>query len=187
MTPGVPADRNPPNAAADASAAIDSTVRLRLDPRLCRRGTVDGAWWPRSRDAAAELPALIAVVDQRLAQITMRVGLHGDAWDDAPHHIPARGRQIRVGRFRHANAHLISLVSMGAEPIRLLVIPPDTAVGPAAAALALSVRGAPGRRPADILGAAHRTAAAGLGTPDADGPVQWEDESGNISDQPSTA
>ncbi|PZG39041.1 hypothetical protein C1I98_23745 [Spongiactinospora gelatinilytica] len=117
----------------------------------------------------------------------MRVGLHGDAWDDAPHHIPAHGRRIRVGWSRHANAHLVSLVSMGAEPIRLLVIPPDTAVGPAAAALALSVRGAPGRRPADILGAAHRTAAAGLGSPDADGPAHGENQSGNTSDQPSTA
>ncbi|MDF5754616.1 DUF5994 family protein [Spongiactinospora sp. TRM90649] len=181
MTPGVPAHLKPLNAAGGASAAIDSTVRLRLNALLGRRGTVDGAWWPRSRNAAAELPALIAVVDQRLAQITMRIGLHADGWDDTPQHVPAPGRRIRVGWFRRANAHLISLVSMGAEPIRLLVIPPDTAAGPAAAALTLSVDGAPGQRPIDILRAAHRPAATGLGTPDADGHAGCENESGNIT------
>ena len=36
-------------------------LRLRLKPRGPVTGFVDGGWWPRSRDLAAELPALLAV------------------------------------------------------------------------------------------------------------------------------
>ena len=31
-------------------------LRLRLKPKAPRTGYVDGAWWPRSHDLAAELP-----------------------------------------------------------------------------------------------------------------------------------
>ncbi|WP_285776530.1 STAS domain-containing protein [Microtetraspora sp. NBRC 13810] len=161
---------------------IDSTVRLRLDPALRRRGTMDGAWWPHSRDAAAELPGLIAAVDQRLGRMTLRVGLHPDAWDNIPRRLPARGRQVRVGWFRHTDPHLISLIPLGAEPIMLLVIPPGSAAGPAAAALSLAARGTPGLRPADILTAAQRST-TGTGTPEGDGPAEWENEGGHIIDQ----
>jgi hypothetical protein len=172
----------PLSVVADASPAIDSAVRLRLDPVLGRRGTLDGAWWPYSRDAAAELPDLIAAVDQRLGRFTRRVGLHVDAWDNIPRHIPGRGRQVRVGWFRNTDPRIITLIPIGAEPLILLVIPPGTADGPAAAALTLAAQGTAGLRPVDILTAAHRSAAAVIGTPDADGPADWENEGGHIND-----
>ncbi|MEV4285623.1 DUF5994 family protein [Nonomuraea bangladeshensis] len=128
-----------------------SALRLSLNAVLDRRGTVDGAWWPRTRDAAAELPALISAVDQRLDRAVLRVGLHIDAWDHIPRRIPARGRQVRVGWFRSAEPNLITLSIAGAAPITLLVIPPSTATGPAMAALALAAAGTVGVRPADIL------------------------------------
>ena len=64
---------------------------------------VDGAWWPYSRDAAAELPNLIAAVDQRLGRTTLRIGVHQDAWRRIPRRIPARGRQVRIGWFRQTD------------------------------------------------------------------------------------
>ncbi|RCG28654.1 hypothetical protein DQ384_23220 [Sphaerisporangium album] len=185
MTPTVLSHLTPLSAVAGAPPAIDSAVRLRLDPVLGRRGTVDGAWWPRSRNAAAELPDLIAAVDQRLDRITLRVGLHVDAWDDIPHRIPARGRQVRVGWFRYTDPRLITLILMGSEPLILLVVPPGTADGTATAALTLAARGVR-LRPADIITAAHRSAAAGIGALDADEADTWENEGGHTTAQPAT-
>src|ERR1700736_6945801 len=45
------------------------TPRLRLKPKAPRSGYVDGAWWPRSDDLAAELPDLLAVLSVRLGRI----------------------------------------------------------------------------------------------------------------------
>jgi hypothetical protein len=45
---------------------------LRLRPTAPTTGHVDGAWWPRSQDLAAELPALLAVPAVRLGEIQQR-------------------------------------------------------------------------------------------------------------------
>jgi hypothetical protein len=44
-------------------------LRRRRKPKAPTTGYVDGAWWPRSRDLAAELPVLIAVLAARLGSI----------------------------------------------------------------------------------------------------------------------
>jgi hypothetical protein len=66
--------------------------RLQLDPTMAGTGSVDGGWWPRSRDPAAELPGLIAGLEPSLGLIT-RVALNLDAWDGAPRRVAvASGR-----------------------------------------------------------------------------------------------
>ncbi|MEV4583232.1 STAS domain-containing protein [Nonomuraea jabiensis] len=150
----------PLNAVADTHPAIDSAVRLRLDPILYRRDATAGVWWPYSRNAAAELPDLIAAVDQRLSRITQCVGLRADAWDDIPYRIPARGREVRVDCLRGADPHLIVLTVTGSEPVTLLVVPPDA--GPHQAAHLLS---------------AYRPAEPVAGTPEADASAGWENGS----------
>ncbi|GGS69013.1 hypothetical protein GCM10010156_29960 [Planobispora rosea] len=174
----------PLGAAAARVPTVDSPVRISLDPLPCRRGTLDGAWWPYSRDAAAELPGLIAAVDQRLGRNTVRVGLHLNAWEHIPRRIPARGRQIKVGWFRHTHPHLITLILAGAEPVTLLVITPDTAAGPARFALALAAAGTLGLRPADIVTLARRSAVPAVRALDDDGPAGWENEGGHLADHP---
>jgi hypothetical protein len=129
-------------------------VRLSLDPDLARRGAVDGAWWPASYDAGAELPALIAAIDQRLERRVLRVGLHIDTWDNIPRRIAAPGRQIRVGWFRTIDPHVANLISPGIEHLNLLVIPPDTAPAAADKALDMATRCRGRTRPGDILTAA---------------------------------
>jgi Family of unknown function (DUF5994) len=53
---------------ADPAALVEPVdipapaARIRLKPRSDHRGMVDGAWWPRSRDLARELPPLIAAL-----------------------------------------------------------------------------------------------------------------------------
>ncbi|MFC5822584.1 DUF5994 family protein [Nonomuraea insulae] len=160
MTPTLLSHLKPLSAIASAVPASDSTVRLSLSPALDRRATVDGAWWPYSRDAAAELPGLIAAVDQRLDRITLSVGVYRDSWDHIPRRLQARGRRIRVGWFHHTDPRVITLRPAGAEPITLLVIEPGTAVTAAEAALRLTAQDTTGFDPAGILTTAHLPATA---------------------------
>ena len=44
-------------------------LRLRLKPKAPTTGWVDGGWWPRSRDLAAELPGLLSVLAVRMGRI----------------------------------------------------------------------------------------------------------------------
>lgn len=124
-------------------AVQDSMIRLSLNPALDRRATVDGAWWPRSNDATAELPGLIAAIDQRLGRPTMRVGVYREAWVHIPRRIQVPGRQVKVGWFRYADPSVVTLTLSGSKQIVLLIIEPDTARGPAEAALARKSRGGP--------------------------------------------
>ncbi|MEV1241563.1 DUF5994 family protein [Nonomuraea sp. NPDC049750] len=136
--------RVPPRPPVQASA-----VRLTLATARVHVGSVDRTWWLRSTDAAAELPALIAAVDQRLGEMTLRVGLHVDAWDDIPHRIAAPGRAVRLGWFRSMDGRLVTL-SLKGKPE---VIPPQaTAARAAFAATGASMNGGCSKPPVDIDG-----------------------------------
>ncbi|TMR95678.1 DUF5994 family protein [Nonomuraea basaltis] len=148
-----------------------------MSPVLDERATVDGAWWPYSNDATAELPGLIAAVDQRLSRTTLRVGVYRDTWNHIPHRIPARGRQVQVGCFRHADRHVIVLILAGAEPIVLLVIPPSTARARAEAALTLTDQVTTGFAPSGII--ARLPVIPGAGAAEEDGSLVWENEGGH--------
>ncbi|MFI7225204.1 STAS domain-containing protein [Nonomuraea angiospora] len=151
MTPPLLSRPAPLSSTAPAMPRVDSALRLGLHPVLDRRAVVDGAWWPCSRDAAAELPGLIAAVDRLLDRVTLRIGLHRDTWQSIPHRIPASGRQVRIGWFRHTDPRLITLIFAAGEPVVLLVIPPDTATGPAEAMLKLTAQDTAGLSIDDIL------------------------------------
>src|SRR5690606_35740155 len=152
-------------------------ARLSLDPDLARRGAVDGAWWPAGYDAAAELPALIAAIDQHLQRRVLRVGLNIDTWHNIPRRIAAPGRQVRVGWFRTIDPHMVNLIIPGVEHLNLLVIPPDTPPAAAAKALNLATRCLGRTRPGDILTASDPdtpdTAANALGL------ARWDNEGGH--------
>ncbi|GAA4528309.1 DUF5994 family protein [Nonomuraea ferruginea] len=143
---------------------------------------VDGAWWPSSRDAAAELPGLIAAVDRLLDRVTLRVGLHGDAWQHIPRRIPARGRQIRIGWLRHADPRVITFSFAAGEPVVLLIIPSGTAAGAAEATLKLTAQDIAGLSIEAILALVHWPAyPAPRAT--ADGSARWEDQGGSLIGQ----
>ena len=50
---------NPQRVDAHNLATWDCLARLSLKPSSSLKGAVDGAWWPRSKDPAIELRALI--------------------------------------------------------------------------------------------------------------------------------
>ncbi|GAA2419900.1 DUF5994 family protein [Nonomuraea africana] len=161
--------------------AVAAAPRLSLNPASNRQGSVDGAWWPRTRDAAAELPGLIAAVDERLGRSTLRVGVHRDAWENLPHRIPAPGRQVKVGWFLSTDPLVITLVLVGVEPLTLLIIPPDTGDGAAEAALALAAQDPAGRSPAEFLTLAHLPAGPEPLVDRQDGAGGWENEGGHLA------
>jgi hypothetical protein len=98
------------------------------DPALPRHGATDGGWWPRSRSALTELPALIAALDARRGVRVQRLAVHRYDWDEIPHQLTADGSHfVRVDRFTTIPHHTVSVtVAGGREPIALLVVPPDT-------------------------------------------------------------
>ena len=134
-------------------------LRLQLDPSRVGTGAVDGGWWPRSRDPDAELPGLIAGLDTSLGPIT-RVALNLDAWDAAPRRVAVDGRHLRVGWFRHMDAHTIGLTRASQNRVVLLVIPPEATTTAAQIAMAMAADAGSSAGLADIL------AAAGIGGQD---------------------
>jgi hypothetical protein len=177
----LPSSTPPADPAAVPETATD-VARLSMTTDLRRRGAVDGAWWPRSHDAAAELPALITTLYDRFGHTVRRAGLSIETWQNIPRRIPIAGRVVKVGWFRSIDPRIISLTVAGAEPVSLLVIPPDTAGAPAHEALtpAASEQGR-ALQPVDILTAAHP------GQTRADHPnghATWDNEGGQIGNHP---
>lgn len=181
MSLKLPSPTPPVDPAAVPETRMD-VARLRVTTDRGRRGAVDGAWWPHSRDAAAELPALITTLGDRLGHTVRRAGLSIDTWQNIPRKIHVAGRVVKVGWFHAIDPRIISLTLAGAEPITLLVIPPDTAEAPAHQALTLAAS-EQGRalRPIDILTAAHpgQTRAD-----DPTGHATWDDEGGQTGNHP---
>ena len=141
--------------AASTRPAVPPGLRLRLDPTMAGSGAVDGGWWPRSRDPDAELPDLVAGLDSSLGRIT-RIALNLNAWDTAPRRVAMDDRRVRVGWFRHMDAHTIGISRASQDRLLLLVVPPQATT--AAAGMAADAANSAG--PADIL------AAAGIGGED---------------------
>lgn len=102
------------------------TVRLRLDPHPSRKTVLDGAWWPRSANVAAELPALISALAGLRGQIT-HVLLNVTEWDLPHHRRSATGDlPVRLGWYTAQPAGLLTVITeFGADRFDLLVVPPD--------------------------------------------------------------
>jgi hypothetical protein len=123
--------RTSPRAGARAPSAIltgPPPARVSFDSALIRHGAVDGGWWPRSRNALTELPALIAALDARPGVRVQRLAVQRDEWDEIPHQLTADGNHfVRVDWFNTIPHHTVSVTTAGGrEPIALLVVSPDT-------------------------------------------------------------
>jgi hypothetical protein len=111
---------------------------LVFPPSPTAQGVVDGSWWPQTRDPAAELPALIASVTDRLGMVD-RIALNTDAWDTRPQQIMIVGQQVvRLDWSGTWDTHTIRLTGRDSSHLNLLVIPPDTATALALTCLAIA-------------------------------------------------
>ncbi|WP_426567623.1 DUF5994 family protein [Streptomyces canus] len=115
LTPGVE-DRIPSS----------SPLRLVLAPLGTAPALIDGAWWPRSRDLTAELPALVEALDPVWGRIT-RVTVNPMFWPVVPRKLPVHGHVVHVGWFEaEQDPHKLLLLSYTVGRWDLLVIPPET-------------------------------------------------------------
>jgi hypothetical protein len=135
---------------------IDATprqpLRLRLKPKAPPIGYVDGGWWPRSRDLAAELPALTTVLAVRLGPIT-RVTFASPAWRTVPNDSKVDGRLVRLVALRSQDKNIVHVSGSDGQRVTLLVVPPEAADQNGHDAMMLASRRANTDGPAAILAA----------------------------------
>ncbi|MEU6983803.1 DUF5994 family protein [Streptomyces sp. NPDC046324] len=130
-------------------AVRPGTALLRLRTTGSREGVLDGAWWPRSRTVAAELPALIEALTAHLGPIT-RVGLDTVAWEDVPTRVVVDDRVVHLDSFPVGDDTV--LITRGdSDHFALLVVPPDTKPDAARDAMARAVDAGNVTRAAEIL------------------------------------
>lgn len=158
--------------------------RLGLTGARRRFGPVDGAWWPYSRDAVAELPHLVDALDARLPERVTRVNVQYSGWDNIPRTLRVGDRTIRVGWFHSGDPHLITLTTRDRITTQLLVVPADTPHSVAALAMSTARSGQNAARPADILSASRATdldVAVGRSRTASHAEELWDSEGGRIA------
>ncbi|MFH9957881.1 DUF5994 family protein [Streptomyces roseolus] len=124
-----------------STTAPTRQARLALTPNTTMAGLLDGAWWPYSRDLAAELPALADALHGRFGRVT-RIAANPAPWPVAPYKVPVGERLVHVGWFVDQAPDTMILLSYSLGRCDLLVIPPETE--PAAAARLMAAASAPG-------------------------------------------
>jgi uncharacterized protein DUF5994 len=101
--------------------------RLLLRPEHSPAAPLDGGWWPRSGDPAAELPGLIAALDERYGPVT-RVMASTAGWNGGtPRRVrvggPAGSRVVKVGWFATMPAGLLTALSASGRRADLVTVP----------------------------------------------------------------
>ena len=109
-------------------------LRLRLKPKAEPTGYVDGAWWPRSRDLAEQLPGLLRVLIVRLGPIN-RVAYSVSEWAPAPRHMLAGGYRVHLDWYRRQPADTVDIIGVNGRRLTLLVIPPGMGLAAAHSAM----------------------------------------------------
>lgn len=107
------------------SATPPSVPRLRLEPTGSQRTLLDGAWWPRSIDPAAELPGLVLAIDKLRGPVT-RIVLAAAGWDSHPRRLSVNDRVLRLGYFTSQPLGLLTAICARNERVDLLVVAPAT-------------------------------------------------------------
>jgi Family of unknown function (DUF5994) len=141
---------------AQAPTVRPGAVRLELIDPVSARTTLDGAWWPRTRDLNAELAPLLEELGRRGIRAT-RVAFNPDSWAAAPRRLRVGDRTVRLGWFRHLDPQLLNLTGdLRRGRLDLLVVPPDTSEADAQRAFAAATDRANGDEPTVLLSGLDR-------------------------------
>jgi len=124
------------------TAAEQPHVRLAFWPSSTADDVVQGGWWPRTRDPAAELPGLATAVADRLG-VVRRIALNVDAWDSWPRQLIVIGGAVVALDWCTGDAHTIRLTGGEASHLNLLAVPSDTPTILALTSLARTARKTP--------------------------------------------
>ncbi len=111
--------------APPANGPPPGTLRLRLKPKSRQADYIDGAWWPRSSDLAAELPDLLAALMTRPGAVD-RIVYDPDGWSHPPRHTTVAGRSIALEPYPFRLHNTMYVVGTDAAVMVLHVILPST-------------------------------------------------------------
>lgn len=98
--------------------------RVRLTSHRGATATVDGAWWPHSRELVSELPELLVSLGDRLGSL-VGVGYRRDDWTDTPVETVIDGRNVDLLGFDSADAASVILIGNDGHHVTLSVVAPD--------------------------------------------------------------
>jgi hypothetical protein len=128
------------------------TASLPVPARSADRGPlIDGGWWPRSNDLAAELPALLEEIFPAGFDVTDVMYNH-TVWEPAPPQLTVAGHRVSLhGDAAQDPASVQLFDSTGQKPVVVVVIPPNTESLVAENALALAGRDGDLHRPDQIV------------------------------------
>jgi hypothetical protein len=141
---------------------------------------LDGAWWPRSWDPAAELPGLVVALAARYGRIWQMM-LNGGAWDVRFKRLQVGPVVVRMGWFASLDRALVIAITARGDQIDLLVVPPSAS--PATAERAMTAAADPRNlmHASEILGAkpaSSRGVANGR-----ESHAVWDNEGGSVVPQ----
>lgn len=144
------------------SPAPPATPRLRLPPDRPTYTLLDGGWWPRSADPAAELPGLILALDERHGPVS-KIMLGMTDWDSSrPRRLridgPGGRRVLRLGWFATMPAGLLTAIHADGHRADLLIVPPDASEQAAQAAMEQAAQSGNRSRTPALLAAMTRPA-----------------------------
>jgi Family of unknown function (DUF5994) len=128
-----------------------ASPRLQWGPTMSHRAPLHGAWWPRSDDPFQELPGLVVEIQRHrgIAVTCLMLGLTG--WDSRPPRLRVAERRIRIGWFTTQPADLLTASCGDRYSLGLLIVPPNTEVDVAEAAMNLATEADNVVRASDIL------------------------------------
>lgn len=121
-------------------------LRLTMVAERAHHGVLDGSWWPRGRDLAAELPALVAGLDAWLdasapgrGEHVTRLLMRLSGWDAVPARVDLAGRRVRMSWSGAVDAHGLGVTSSTGDHLNLLIIPPGAPARLAGTAAGLAI------------------------------------------------
>ncbi len=141
---------NPIHPAATMSSRSPSEPRLVLATNPAGKGVLDGGWWPRSWDPEAELPGLIAALQERYGSIR-NVMLNGAVWHSRLRRLTVGGHVLRLGWFVTLGPALMVATTDDGDQLELLVVPPSASAMVAHHAMAAAADSANTRHAPDLL------------------------------------
>ncbi|MGW7535427.1 DUF5994 family protein, partial [Amycolatopsis sp. NPDC054798] len=123
-----------------AARSRETGARLTMKRAGSERGHVDGGWWPRSADLAAELPALAAALEAWVGPVA-RVSYHLDTWGTTARKVRLGDRIVRLEGFRATDPDTVMVFGTDSRRVSLLVVPREAPGGAARAALRSAAAG----------------------------------------------
>jgi hypothetical protein len=108
--------------------------RLTLAGERMHNATLNGGWWPRSWEPAAELPGLVAALTEHYGPIR-RLILNSRVWRSGLGPTAVDSGLVPVRWFSTAEPSLLVVITEPGEQINLLVVPPGSKAATARAAM----------------------------------------------------